>query len=291
MTKTDFQLFKAYCVNSLVTVDQLVVNQTKYNYIKTRILHLICSNPNLTPQVIQWLFSKYPIYIIQFKIKQTTYYPIETLISHDNLTIEIFILIIDHLINHRKFNIYGQTLLDKMFNYKSFNGLMLNYLWERMPYIDITCEDSLGISPLFNIIINSSNLFEILQVIKLNEDDDYRTCISTNYPCAISRAKLDIVINDYARDSNQLTICALIGLCGELFSLIQIQYLTQDICNRFFSSKYFQGKAIRSDVDSNTNENSLIKLIPEQFQSNLRNLNLRGWKTKSALRDQNELIQ
>jgi hypothetical protein len=58
-----------------------------------------------------------------------------------------------------------------------------------------------------------------------------------------------------AKESNQSTICAFVGLCGELFPLIEIKYLTQDICT----------EAMSPLAKWSPDQDSLIKLIPEQF--------------------------
>jgi hypothetical protein len=276
MTKTEFKQFEYECKNSLITVDFLIISQSRYNFIKYPILVWICSNPNLTIPVIKWLLKKFPTHIIRIEIKHTDwieYTPIETLITNNKLTIENFSLIIDHLISHASLReIY--ELVPVIFIKSTFNGSMLAYLLARVPEFDITWKESYHQPPLYYMIV-SSRLLEFIQVIK--------SFVPTKSIIKLpeSNNMYHYINNCFVRGSDKSTICALVGLCGELFPLIEIEYLTQDICNQFYSSNYFQ---------YNPDQDPLIKLIPEQFQTNLQDVNSRGRKTKPALRDQIELV-
>jgi hypothetical protein len=203
-----------------------------------------------------------------------------------SITMEKYIQVVDYVITVRG-KLYWNNLNDSngmnalhwIFSNKLFNAQMLNYLWEKDPQLDIECEDAHQRSPLFLAIVESPRLLELLQVIKSNLPTNSIIKIKTSYSNRELNSKFVNAINRYACDSNQFTICALIELCGELFPLIEIKNLTQDICNHFYSSKYFKWSP---------DQDSLIKLIPEQFQTNLRNVNPLGRKTKPALRAQLE---
>jgi hypothetical protein len=254
MAQTELARFKYYCRNSPITVEFLIANQTIYEYdcIAYCILECICSNPKLTIQVLQWLLSNYPDSIL---------YCFETIIK-SNLNVfpmEKYILLIDHIIKI-KGNLYwkfvsGKNILHSIFLSESFDVPMLNYLYQKDPQLDIGCEGNCGISPLYCVIIKSPRLLELLQVIKSYEPANSRTHIKLKYIIPYYCEHLKDVVNDYARFYSP-TILVLIGLCGELFSLISPEYLSQDICSQFYSSKYFCWS---------TDPDSLIKLIPEQF--------------------------
>jgi hypothetical protein len=256
MSRSELDLFRLYCKNSpSITVEKLKADQTIHDFVKEKIVFSICENPKLPFNVIQWLFEEYPEYIIQNEKGS----PIEFLISNINLTIKVFTLIVDHLINHINFlSIHNNLdkLVCAMFNNRTFDGPMLNYLYQRNPQLNIMYENACGQSPLFFAINNSSRLLELLQVIKSYEPAHSRTQIRIKYTNIFIHVEFSDAINNYAQDPDQSTICALVGLCGELFSLIRPKYLTQDICNQFYSSKYFCWSQ---------DKESLIKLIPEQF--------------------------
>jgi hypothetical protein len=188
-------------------------------------------------------------------------------------SIENFIIVIDYMIDtninlNTIISAEKKTILHWIFAGDKFNAQMLNYLYQRVPQLDIWCEDETGRSPLFHAMYymyygneneESPKLFELLQVIKSYESSHSRTKIITEYTEYTDYYKHDQLIqtiNKYAMDPNQSTIHALIGLCGELFPSIDPINLTQDICNQFYSSKYFQ---------CNPDQVPLIKLIPEQF--------------------------
>jgi hypothetical protein len=278
--QTEFEQFKDYCMNSPITVEFLGTNQNKYDFLENSILDLLCANCNLTPEVFQWLLSNYPNSI-------SDNYILKNMLLNLNRNIfpmEEFIIVIDHIISNKgnlywKFSEYDTNILHWIFGNKSFNAHMLNYLYQRVPQLDIECEDIFKRSPLFYALMCSSRLLELLQVIKSYEPTQYRTKIRIKYTDGNIIYWLEETINRYAQDSDQSTICALVGLCGELFSLIVPIYLTQDICNEFYSSKYFCWSQ---------DKESLIKLIPDQFQTNLLNVNSHGRKTKPAFRVQLE---
>jgi hypothetical protein len=113
---------------------------------------------------------------------------------------------------------------------------MLNYLYQRDPQLDIWCEDIYERSPLVNAIIYSPRLLELLQVIKSNETTHTKITIRTNYNVYNTHRLLSISIYKYVADSDKSTICTLVGLYGDLFHLIPIKYLTQDICTEAMSS-------------------------------------------------------
>jgi hypothetical protein len=285
--QTELDLFQTYCRHSPITVEFLIANQIKYDFVNDHIIQYICLNPKLTVQVFQWLLSNYPDSILDY------FESILTRLYKSVRPMEEYILMIDHIIKI-KGNLYWKlnsrhNILHWIFVNKSFDVPMLNYLYQRVPQLDIGCEDTNERSPLYYVIVYSSRLLELLQVIKSYElansrvhikvniiyDANSNTHIQVKYMCDTNTVQLAQAINRYAKHFNQSTICALIGLCGELFPLIEIEYLTQDICNQFYSSKYFQWS---------TDQDFLIKLIPEQFQNNLRNVNSHGLKTKPALR-------
>jgi hypothetical protein len=280
MTQIELSQFKDYCRKSPITVELLKANQTKYDYVNDSIFKLICRNPTLTIQVLQWLLFEYPDTIMDTNFR----YNFHSIISH-NLPREKFIIIIDHIIKIRglyaRTGISGMHVLHRIFMSRSFDAPMLNYLYQQDPQLDIWCGDLQNRSPLFIAIVYSRRLLELIQVIKSYEPAQTRTRIRTQYSVPYFSKQLRNVINKYAGNSDRSTICALIGICGELFSLIRPEYLTQDISDQFYSSKYFQ---------CNSDQDPLIKLIPEQFQPNLRDVNLRGRKNKPAARDQIELV-
>jgi hypothetical protein len=203
---------------------------------------------------------------------------------------EEYIILIDYLIKI-KGNLYWKisgsdtNILHWLFANRLFNAPMLNWLYQKDPQLDIGCENAYGQSPLFYALMCSSRLLELLQVIKSYEPTQYRTKIIIKNTDGNIIYWLEETINRYAQDSDKSTICALVGLCGELFPLIEIKYLTQDICNQFYSSKYFHGSHVAFG-ECDPDQESLIKLIPEQFRTNLLNVNLQGRKTKPALRVQ-----
>jgi hypothetical protein len=280
MDRTELNHFKVHCRNSPITIEFLKANQTKYNYLNNSIIQLICNNPNLTNQVFQWLISNYPDFILNSQYYYQMY----------DLPMEKLIIVIDHVIKIRG-NLYvgisAEPVLHCVFASKSFDTTILNYLWNRDPQLDIMYEDSRGYSPLYYAIISSSRLLELLTVIKSYKPVNYN--IPNKFKCkyACGRIQLRLVVNIYAKESNQSTIHALIEFCGELFPLIKPEYLTQDICNRFYSSKYFHGSHVAFG-ECNPDQKYLIKLIPKQFRFNLRDVNSHGHKTKPALRNQLE---
>jgi hypothetical protein len=256
---TKLEEFKLYCSDSpSITVGLLKANQIKYDFVKNSILDLLCANRNLTPKVLRWLLSNYPN-----SISANHFEEILRNVNQDRdiFPMEEYIILIDHIIKI-KGNLYckiaesNTNILHWIFNSISFDAPMLNYLYQLDPQLDIWCENSYERSPLFFAIYNSPRLLELLQVIKSYEPAQSRTKIKIKYKETQRTNILTQRINRYAKDSDQSTICALIGLCGELFSLIDPIYLTQDICNQFYSSKYFCWSQ---------DKESLIKLIPEQF--------------------------
>jgi hypothetical protein len=285
--QTELEQFITSCSNLPITVEFLETNQPKYDFLENSILECICSSPDLTPQVLQWLLSNYPNYISDNLL-------INMLLNLNRniFPMEKFIILIDHIISN-KGNLYWKisgsdtNILHWIFDNISFNAPMLDYLYKRVPQFDIECEDIFERSPLYFVIVYSSRLLELLQVIKSYEPAQYRTTIRIKYKVTYRTDIFIEAINRHAKDLDQSKICALIGLCGELFSLIKIKYLTQDICNEFYSSKYFHGSHVAFG-ECNSDQEFLIKLIPEQFQTNLLNVNSRGLKTKPALRVQLE---
>jgi hypothetical protein len=279
--QTELEQFINSCSNLPITVEKLKADQTKYNFIKYPIICWLCTNRKLTPEVLQWLLSNYPYSISNHHLIQ-----ILTNIELDwNICpMEKYIILIDYLIKikgnlYRKLGKRGVNILHWIFDNKSFDAPMLNYLYQMDPQLDIWCEDIYEKSPLFYAISNSPRLLELLQIIKSYEPALSRTKIRTKYTEISANNWFERTINSHAKNSDQSTICAFVGLCGELFHLIEIKCLTQDICNQFYSSKYF---CWSQDKDS------LLKLIPEQFQTNLLNVNSHGRKTKPALRTQLE---
>jgi hypothetical protein len=280
---TKLEEFKLYCSDSpSITVGLLKANQIKYDFLENSILDLLCANCNLTPKVLRWLLSNYPNSISATHLKCFL-----RNLDRDIFPMEEYIILIDHIIKI-KGNLYWNfsgsdtNILHWLFNSISFNAPMLNYLYQMDPQLDIWCEDIYQRSPLFYAIYRSNRLLELLHVIKSYEPVQSRTKIRIKYTGIYRTGALGMLIraiNRYSQDPDQSTICALIGLCGELFHLIEIKCLTQDICNQFYSSKYFRWSS---------DQESLIKLIPEQFQTNLRDVNLQGRKTKPALRVQLE---
>jgi hypothetical protein len=265
MTQTHMDLYQLeiYCGNSPITVEFLELNQTKYDYLEGHIIMLILLNPNLTIQVLEWLLSKYLDFILNNCLESDISFVW-------NFPMEKFIIVIDHIIKAKgnlsvKTCTSDRTISHALFMNDTFDAHMLNYLYQKDSQLDIICEDVYQISPLYYAIVFSSRLLELLQVIKSYEPSHSRTKIRTEYTDMYNRVNLKEAINKYAGNSNQSTICALIGLCGELFALIWPKYLTQDISDQFYSSKYFQ---------CNSDQDPLIKLIPEQFQLNLRDVNL-----------------
>jgi hypothetical protein len=256
--QTKLQQFITSCRGSPITVKFLETKQPKYDFLNNSILDWLCSNPDLTPQVLQWLLSNYPNSISNNHLEK-----ILRNLDQDRqiFPMEEYIILIDYLIKI-KANLYWKisesdtNILHWIFNNLSFNARMLNYLYQRVPQLDIECEDILERSPLYFAIVYSSRLLELLQVIKSYEPTQSRTKIKIKYKETHRTNTLTQRINQYAQDSDQSTICALVGLCGELFPLIEIKYLTQDICNEFYSSKYFCWSQ---------DKESLIKLIPEPF--------------------------
>ncbi len=276
-------------INELLLTAKLLLTSNRTICVKTSmkdhgLMYTLCRH-KITPVTIKWLFIEYPQYMITYKFMKKRHYPINTLIYHNKLTIEIFTLIFDHLINYTNLfstNYKLDSFLHAVFHNKTFNGHMFNYLWKKIPQLDITRENTLEVSPLFVGICFNPNLYDLLQVIKSYEPVHSRTQIKVQYTGYYKRNQLSQAINKYAMDPNQSTINLLIKTCGELFPLIEIKYLTQDICNQFYSSKYFKWTP---DPD----QEPLIKLIPEQFQTNLLDVNSHGQKTKPALRAQLEL--
>jgi hypothetical protein len=261
--QTKLEQFIASCRGSPITVEFLETNQLQYDFLENSILECICSNPDLTPQVLQWLLSNYPNSISDNHLEHI----LRNLDQNRQIfPMEEYIILIDHIIKIKGnlYNIFFQckisgsdtNILHWIFAKRSFDAPMLNYLYQMDPQLDIWCEDSYERSPLFFAINNSYRLLELLQVIKSYEPAQSRTKIRTKYTEKNRNQSFVNLINRYAQDSDQSTICALIGLCGELFPLIKIKYLTQDICNQFYSSKYFCWSQ---------DKESLIKLIPEQF--------------------------
>jgi hypothetical protein len=250
--KSNLKLFKSYCMKSLVSIEILEANQTNFNYDKENILGIICGRHLLTAPVLEWLLINYPCPMLDRYL--------ECILTNLNnrmrsvFPIEEYIILIDYLIKI-KGNLYwkksptNRTILHWIFSNKLFDVPMLNYLYQSYPQLDIMHKDSLGRSLLFYLIQNSPRLLELLQVIKSYEPTNFITQIRIEW-------SLNRDVNKYAKDPNQSTICVLIGLCGELFPLIDRKYLTQDISNQFYSSKYFQ---------CNPDQESLIKLIPKQF--------------------------
>jgi hypothetical protein len=281
--QTELEQFITDCRSSPITVEFLETNELKYNFLKNYILDLLCENRNLTPKVLQWLLSNYPN-----SISDNYLHILKNLEwNRDIFPMEEYIILIDYLIKI-KANLYWKisgsntNILHWIFANRSFDAPMLNYLYQMDPQLNIECEDSYEKSQLFYVIVYSSRLLELLQIIKSHEPAQSRTKIIIKYKGTYRTNTLNTLtqrINQYAQDSDKSTICALVGLCGELFSLIEIKYLTQDICNQFYSSKYFCWSQ---------DKESLIKLIPDQFQPNLLNVNSHGRKTKPALRVQLE---
>jgi hypothetical protein len=279
--QTKLDRFRNYCEYSSITLERLKAKQTNYDFVKEHILYSLCRNRKLTIHIIRWLLSEYPQAI---SVNDgCNWSPLEDFFVSNVFSIEQFTIIIDHIIgiNFNLYNKYSanQIILHSIFASESFDGPMLNYLYQRDPHLNITFENDLEVSPLFNLILYSRKLYEMIQVIKSNEPVHSKTQIRTRYTDTYSYTELKTAINMYSRKFDQSTICALIESCGELFSLIRPKYLTQDICNQFYSSKYFCWSP---------DQDSLIKLIPEQFQTNLRDVNSHGQKTKPALRVQLE---
>jgi hypothetical protein len=277
---TKLEEFKLYCSNSpSITVELLKANQIKYDFVENSILDLLCANRKLTPEALQWLLSNYPNSIWDWHLEHI----LRNLDRNRQIfPMEEYIILIDYLIKIKgnlywKFSKYNTNILHWIFANESFNAPMLNYLFEIDPKLNITHENREGETPLNIAILKSHQLLELLQVIKSHESTQTRTRFTLKYIRVEIRLKTAIYF--YARDSNQSTICALVGLCGESFSLIDITYLSQDICNQFYSSKYFKWSP---------DQDSLIKLIPKQFQTNLRDVNSHGLKTKPAFRVQLE---
>jgi hypothetical protein len=284
MDQTELKEFKLYCRDSPITVEFLIANQIKYDFVNNHIIQYICSNPKLTVQVFQWLLSNYPDSLLDyfededigslnpkltiqvFELLLSNYpnsifdYVEDILSSTWNVfPMEKYILLIDHIIKIKgtlywKFH-SGHNILHWTFQQILFDAPMLNWLYQKDHQLDIGCENASEISPLYYMIVKSSRLLELLQVIKSYEPANSRTQIKIKYTNRYYYNSLRCRVNYYARIYSQ-TILVLIELCGELFSLIDIRYLCQDICNHFYSSKYFQ---------RNPDRESLIKLIPEQF--------------------------
>jgi hypothetical protein len=256
--QTELEQFITDCRSSPITVEELKAKQIKYDFEKNSILDWLCANCNLTPEVLQWLLSNYPNSISDNHLKKN----LRNLGRNRNIfPMEEYIILIDYLIKIKgnlywKIPGYGTNILHELFAVRSFNAPMLNYLYQMDPQLDIWCEDNYEVSPLFYTIYNSYRLLELLHVIKSYEPTQSRTKIRIKYTDGNINYSFEKTINQYAQDSDQSTICALVGLCGELFSLIDPIYLTQEICSQFYSSKYFCWS---------TDQNSLIKLIPEQF--------------------------
>jgi hypothetical protein len=257
---TKLKQFITSCRGSPITVEFLETNQLKYDFLENSIVDLLCANRNLTPQVLRWLLSNYPNSISENLLKnillnlQWDIFPTEKYM-------EKYIIVIDHLILIKanlclKYSRSDTNILHWIFDNISFNACMLDYLYQRVPQFDIECEDIFEKSLLYFVIVYSSRLVELLQVIKSYEPAQSRTKIRIKYKETHRTDILIEAINRHAKDSDQSKICALIGLCGELFSLIKIKYLTQEICNQFYSSKYFRWSQ---------DKEPLIKLIPEQF--------------------------
>jgi hypothetical protein len=283
--QTEFKQFITDCSNLPITVELLEINQIKYDFEKKSILDWLCANCNLTPEVLQWILSNYPDSISDTHLQKI----LRNLDLDRNIfPMEEYIILIDYLIKIKgnlywKFSGYDSsilpTILHWLFSNRLFDVPMLNWLYQKDPQLDIGCENDWEISPLFYTIYNSDRLLEPLQVIKSYEPAQSRTTIRIKYTDGNINHLFEKTINQYAKYPDQSTICALVGLCGELFSLIRPEYLSQDICNEFYSSKYFCWSQ---------DKESLIKLIPDQFQTNLRNVNSHGQKTKPALRVQLE---
>jgi hypothetical protein len=277
MSRTNLEQFKNYCNESTLTIEELEANQNKYDYVHTGILHEICQNPKLTNIVFEWLLLKFQLDMVRFN--GFVFSPLYYFARYQVLTIEKISLLIDFLISVRQefSNIYAGDIFRQILFNKTFNASILNYLYQKDRHFDIQCEYHSEISPLYWLIHRSDNLTEIIQIIKSHEHTQSRTNIRTKFTHVRTYETFVWAINSHAENPDKSTICALVGLCGELFPLIQTKYLTQDICTQFYSSKYFQ---------CNSDQESLIKLIPKQFQTNLLNINSRGRKTKPALRVQ-----
>jgi hypothetical protein len=275
MAQTDLKQFKNYCYESTLTIEELEAGQIKYDYVHTGILHEICYNPRLTNTVFEWLLLKFPLDMMQ--TNDWVKCPLWYFARYQVLTIEKFRVFIEFLISKQpKFNvIYAHTIFQQIFYNKTFDASMLNYLYQRGEHFDIQCEYYSEISPLHLLIHRSDNLSEFIGIIKSYEPTQSIINIRTEFADVRTYETFVRAINSHARRIDQTTICALVGFRGELFPLIQTKYLTQDICTQFYSSKYFQ---------CNSDQESLIKLIPKQFQPNLRNLNPQGRKTKPAFR-------
>jgi hypothetical protein len=297
MAHTNLELnnFLFTCINLPITVEFLKTYQTTYNFIENEVFYWIFRNSHTTATIFKWLFEEYPIDIIQCKSNGYIHSPLMLGFAFIKLTNDIFTLIIDHLISHESLylSVYKlEHFIYKIFSNRTFDGSMLNYLYQRVPQLNIMHEDDLEKSPLFYAIVESPRLLELLHVIKSNEPTHTRIQIRTKYSNIFTLSELTIVINRHAENSDKSTICALVGLCGELFKLISKQtfgkkYLTQEICNQFYSSKYFHGSHVAFG-ECDPDQESLIELIPEQFRTNLLNVNLQGRKTKPALRVQLE---
>jgi hypothetical protein len=235
MAQTEPTNFTYYLTQPL-TIDFLIANQTECDIMK--ILFWISSNPTLTSDVIQWLLKEHHEAFLQI---EAFYSPLSYLLVNIQ-SIENFIVVIDHIFNTNN-DLYTviswnrETILHEIFANVSFDGSMLNYLYQRDPQLDISRENASGQSSLFNAIVHSRRLFELLKVIESNEPVNYRTRIrikNTNNDDPYESTLVG-TINKYAESSNSSTICALIRLCGELFPLIRLEFLSQDICTEAMS--------------------------------------------------------
>jgi hypothetical protein len=252
------------------------------------ILYDICASPNITDELLNMLLiSGCKIICDPNKLYQC---PLKLLFTNPSLSFELFVKCVDYIIKKCSYNqiitadldpLFEQSeshsFLHLMFQNPSFNSQMLNYLYQIDPSLAIYTLDIFGRAPLYHaILLNNNDLYQIIQTIKsypypnsFNSDTYIKHCIigvtEWTFPYKFLAKALDSIVK-----LNEKIIEDLVRLDGNIGQLINPDYLTQEICNGFYSSEYFQKEIIN------------INYIPKKFRSNLCLIKPIGTRTKQA---------
>jgi hypothetical protein len=172
----DYDTFIINCKYQKINIETL--EHFKTGCAQDLMLLNLCANPLITPKILQWIQVNYPHdFINGFKTTYKSNYPLEQLLTNKQLSWDLFVLAIDHVIALTKSinillnitcNLTNRTILHGLFSNEKFTPGMLNYLFNIDPLLNIGIEDNDRISPVFLAIIYSPNLPSLLESIKIH---------------------------------------------------------------------------------------------------------------------------
>jgi hypothetical protein len=243
-------------------------------------LTFICQNTEITGEILKWLIENGYEQDL-FKPDKWNACSITYLFLNNSLNIELFTLVINSIEKNDKWYIlYEEDFMShenqicQLFESKNFTPSMLKVLLEKNPNIDLVREDYWEFYPLYWLISNSNLKLvgEFLSIIYCYHNGNQMIpCKNLKY---VSLDKLSCIVNAIAKYSqsanpNPNPAQLLIKISGQLFKLIEPQFITLEISNCFYNGNWFK---------THPEE---IKFIPEEF---IPNLTKSGSKTKPGFR-------